>query len=247
VPGDGRRVRSPGTFQPFVSLGNPYPLLEKAQSMHLRESVVRQTKSFLWVPALLFFVLFGLLGISLTIPMPPSLVKSGGGRIPQGLGQDPPAPSGEETWVPLSAVSPWLIRATLAAEDKNFWKHHGVDFLATFRALRDALRYGKPVSGASTITQQLVKLAEDPPRPRTLATKVREMVLATRLEWTWSKEKILEEYLNRLNYGNNQYGCGAASRFYFGKKPMELSPAQAALLAGIPQAPARLNPYTNLG
>jgi len=145
----------------------------------------------------------------------------------------------------LSEVSPWVIAATLGAEDKRFHRHRGIDFPATVRAVRDALLSGKIHSGASTISQQLVKLSLRD-RKRTPAAKLREIWLAAALERRWPKDRILETYLNRLDYGNLQIGIASASWFYFRKPPRDLSPAEAALLAGLPKAPSRLNPHENL-
>ena len=138
----------------------------------------------------------------------------------------------------LAEVSPNVIAATLSAEDQRFRAHFGVDLFATARAIRSG---GK--SGASTITQQVVKLAQ--PGPRTLSRKVAEMWLALRVERSWSKDRILAEYLNRLDYGNLQTGIASASRYYFDKPPSDLSAAEAAFLAAIPKAPTRLNPHAN--
>ena len=143
--------------------------------------------------------------------------------------------------VPLADVPLALRTATIAAEDKRFYQHGGIDFLSLGRAVRDAAQRGGARSGASTITQQLVKIAV--PRPRTLTTKVLEMLTARRLEMTWSKDRILEEYLNRLDYGNLRQGCAAAAQGYFSKPLRDCSTAECALLAGLPQAPSRLNPY----
>ena len=137
----------------------------------------------------------------------------------------------------MSAV---LMAATLAAEDQRFWSHNGVDWRATLRAAWQLVRNGRVVSGGSTLTQQLVKLAA--PRPRTFTTKLIEAAQALRLEREWDKPRILAAYLNRLDYGNLRGGCGAAARHYFGKAPADLSAAEAAFLAGLPQAPSRLNP-----
>lgn len=134
-----------------------------------------------------------------------------------------------------------FVHATLAAEDKRFWRHAGVDWLAAARAGKDWLMHGRVVSGASTITQQLIKNAE--PRPRSLRTKLIEAVQALRLEQIWSKQRILEEYLNRIDYGNLCHGADTAARFYFDKSLTALSPAEAALLAALPNGPARLNPF----
>ncbi len=144
----------------------------------------------------------------------------------------------------LSEVSPHLIAATLSAEDHRFYSHHGVDPRSTASALAQWIRLGRPHSGASTITQQLVKIAD--PAPRTLPRKLREAWLALRIESAWTKPQILEAYLNRLDYGNLQFGIAQASRFYFGKPPSDLSPAESALLAALPKAPSRLNPHTAL-
>ncbi|MDB6071646.1 MAG: transglycosylase, partial [Verrucomicrobiales bacterium] len=134
-----------------------------------------------------------------------------------------------------------LIQATLAAEDRRFFSHGGVDFSAMIRAARDGAAARRRVSGASTITQQLVKLAI--PRERTLTTKLKEILTARRLEMTWSKEQILEQYFARLDYGNLHRGPGAAAWGYFGKPLGDCSLAEFAFLAGLPQAPSRLNPW----
>lgn len=144
---------------------------------------------------------------------------------------------------PLAEMSPALLAATLSAEDDRFRRHPGIDPLALGRAAWSALRGRSPASGASTITQQLVKLSA--PGPRTVARKLREMWLALRVERAWSKDRILEEYLNRLDYGNLQVGIAAASRHYFGKPPSDLSVAEATFLAGLPKAPTRLNPHAD--
>jgi penicillin-binding protein 1C len=136
-----------------------------------------------------------------------------------------------------------LVQATLAAEDRRFWRHPGVDWRATARAAWQLARHRRAVSGASTITQQLIKLAE--PRPRTLRTKLIEAVQALRLEQVWDKQQILAAYLNRLDYGNFNRGCAAAADFYFSTPLRDLSPAECALLAALPQAPTRLNPHAH--
>jgi penicillin-binding protein 1C len=141
----------------------------------------------------------------------------------------------------LAQVSPSLLTATIAAEDRRFFSHHGVDPLAAARALWQYAHGRPPASGASTITMQLVKLAQ--PGPRTLRRKLAQTWLALRVERTWSKERILTEYLNRLDYGNLQVGIASASRFYFGKPAIDISTAEAAFLAGLPKAPTRLNPH----
>jgi len=135
--------------------------------------------------------------------------------------------------------------ATLAAEDKRFFEHGGIDFLATARAIVDSIKAGSITSGASTITQQLIKISRGP-QPRTLSTKLVEALQARHLELTWSKERILATYLNRLSYGNLFTGCNAAAQGYFRKPLSDLTPAECAFLAGLPQAPGRLNPFRKI-
>lgn len=138
-----------------------------------------------------------------------------------------------------------LVEATLAAEDSRFYSHNGIDYLGVLRAVKDALLHRGVVSGASTITQQTVKLYSEP-RPRTLRTKVIEIFTARKLEMFADKETILTAYLNRLPYGNQFTGARAAARGYFGKPMGDLSVAEAALLAALPNKPTRYNPWRNL-
>ena len=147
--------------------------------------------------------------------------------------------------VSLDDIPTDFIACTLAAEDKRFQAHGGIDLLANLRATRDLIIKRRVVSGASTITQQLIKISS-PPTTRNLFSKIRETLAARRLEMTWSKSKILTAYLNRLDYGNLRIGAAEAARFYFQKPLPDLSLAECALLAGLPQAPSRLNPIRHL-
>ena len=144
----------------------------------------------------------------------------------------------------LNDIPSDLVQATLAAEDKRFHQHGGVDFRATARALRDSWDQGRFVSGASTITQQTIKLTSQK-SSRTLPTKLRECFTARHLEMRHSKEEILTAYFNHLDYGNLSQGPLQAARHYFNKPLSQLSLAECALLAGLPQAPSRLNPRRN--
>lgn len=144
-------------------------------------------------------------------------------------------------WLGLKDVSPHLIKATVAAEDRGFFLHRGVSPLAAARALVQNVRRRRVVSGASTITQQLVRnLGSD---RRTLPVKVKEAWLALRLENSVSKNEILVQYLNRISYGNQAYGAEAAARLYFDKPASDISPAEAALLAVIPRSPSAYDPF----
>ncbi|HNT34116.1 MAG TPA: transglycosylase domain-containing protein, partial [bacterium] len=144
-------------------------------------------------------------------------------------------------WTNLAEVPPLLRQAFLAAEDRRFFEHHGVDPRAMLRAFLSNCRSRRIVSGASTITQQLVRITY--PRQRTYAAKLVEIVRAIKVERRLKKETLLEYYLNRVPMGNNIVGVGLASQVYFGRTPEHLDAASCALLASLPKAPATLNPY----
>ncbi|MBA2269114.1 MAG: penicillin-binding protein 1C [Chthoniobacterales bacterium] len=141
----------------------------------------------------------------------------------------------------IADVPPHVLNAVLAAEDKRFYRHRGIDWIATGRAVANGVTRGRITSGASTITQQLIKISER--RPRTFFTKVIEGATALRLERLWSKEQILCAYLNRVDFGNLNIGLVAAADYYFAKPVADLSEAEAALLAGLPRNPRKLNPH----
>ncbi len=137
-----------------------------------------------------------------------------------------------------------LKKALVATEDKRYYDHGALDIYGISRALYTNMVAGKTVEGGSTITQQVVKnlfLSAN----RTWARKGEEMVLAILMEENYSKDEILAIYLNTVYFGNNYYGIKAASEGYFNRKPQELSLAQSALLAGLPQAPSYYNPVDN--
>lgn len=144
-------------------------------------------------------------------------------------------------WIGLSEMSPVLLKAVLAAEDGHYLTHPGVNPYAIVRAFVQNLRTGRVVSGASTITQQVVRNLYH--FRRTFLSKIAEAWLAVRLEHTLSKDEILVQYLNRISYGNGVFGIEAAARQYFDKPTSDLSPAEAAYLTAIPKAPSELNPY----
>ncbi len=145
----------------------------------------------------------------------------------------------------LERISPWLIKATLATEDKRFYGHHGIDPVALARAVGANLKSGKIVSGASTISMQVAGFAIDS-RERTLSRKLKQAFLALQLESRWSKQEILECYFTHASYGGNVCGVEAAARRYFNKTAEELSLGEAALLAGLPQSPERFRPDEHL-
>jgi penicillin-binding protein 1A len=148
--------------------------------------------------------------------------------------------------ITLADVPQHLIDAVLAIEDRRFYDHEGVDYEGTTRALFQNLDAGGIEQGGSTITQQLVKNTMGDPKKRDLKTKIREAVLALRLEKEMSKDEILERYLNVIYLGNGAYGIKAASERYFGKAdPTQLTIGESALLAGLIQSPEVLNPVTH--
>ncbi|MCB0163464.1 MAG: transglycosylase domain-containing protein, partial [Anaerolineae bacterium] len=155
---------------------------------------------------------------------------------------------GRRTIVTLDQVSPDLINATIATEDRFFYSNVGVDPIAIARAVYYNVTEGEIVSGASTITQQLARNILLDPEERTersLTRKVREAVLAMEINRRYTKRQILEIYLNQIYYGNLAYGIEAAAQTYFGKSAKDLTLAEASLLAGLPQSPAVHDPYIN--
>ncbi len=146
--------------------------------------------------------------------------------------------------VPFERIPRILVNALLAAEDADFYEHEGLDYPGMLRALFINIREGGIRQGASTITQQVVQTFYIG-RERTWARKIRELLLARRLEQYLRKEEILFLYLNQINFGHARYGVQAASRFYFGCDVEEITLAQAALLAGLPRGPAIYSPRIN--
>jgi penicillin-binding protein 1A len=146
--------------------------------------------------------------------------------------------------VPWRQISPWVPKATVAIEDRRYWQHGGIDPIGISRAFWADISKGEVVQGGSTITQQLVRNLYIS-RERTFTRKLREACLAVKLADKWSKRKILTTYLNQIYYGSQAYGVEAAAQTYFSRPAKELTLAQAALLAGLPQAPSRYDPFAN--
>ncbi len=146
--------------------------------------------------------------------------------------------------VPLEKIPLRLKQAALAVEDANFYSHHGIDPKAIMRAFISNLYAGHVVEGASTITQQLSKTFFLS-RERNLERKIREAILSIRLEMVFSKDEILEMYLNQIYYGHGSYGVEAASLTYFGKHVQDLTIEECAMIAGLPKSPNHYSPYRN--
>jgi len=153
--------------------------------------------------------------------------------------------SGSQEWVSINDISPYLINAVISTEDRNFYRHNGFDYLRIIGAFFSNFRANNIVQGASTISQQYIKnmfLAFD----QTWSRKIEEAFLTLKMEVHYSKDEILEGYLNTIDYGNGNYGIGNASRFYFNKNVGELTLEEAIILAGIPKSPNNYNPVSNM-
>jgi penicillin-binding protein 1C len=151
------------------------------------------------------------------------------------------APDGKWRFsISVADADPKFLRMLIAYEDKRFYSHTGVDFLALGRACMEAIRSRGVVSGASTLTMQVVRLLE--PKPRTLGAKFDQILKAFKLERAYTKEEILGIYLTLAPYGGNVEGLRAASLIYLGKEPKWLSAAEAALLTALPQSPEARRP-----
>ena len=156
--------------------------------------------------------------------------------------------AGRRTYTPLENISPYIIAATIATEDKDFYTNPGFDPWGILRALWQNYTTGRLVSGASTITQQLARSLLLSPEERSQVTtqrKSREIVLAAEITRKYSKDEILELYLNEIYYGNIAYGIEAAAETYFNTSADQLNLAQASFLAGLPQAPAVYDVFSN--
>lgn len=147
-------------------------------------------------------------------------------------------------WVPLKKISPYLIKAVLIAEDDKFWRHEGFDYEAIQRAIERDIKEKRFKFGGSTISQQLAKNLYLSPSKNPIR-KVAEAIITWRMEKMLSKKRILELYLNVVEWGDGIFGAEAASRHYFGKPSLELTPEEAARLASVLPNPRRYNPSGN--
>ncbi len=160
-----------------------------------------------------------------------------------------PAPDGSpgrHGWVPLDRVATAAVQTVLASEDRRFFQHKGVDPLGILRAMYYNAKEGRMGYGGSTITMQLMRMVHSAGLPRTPWNKVKEAVLAMRLERFMGKRRILEQYLNRCYYGNHAVGLEAAANTYFGKPAASLSVGEATLLAVVSRGPSLYNPLRHL-
>jgi penicillin-binding protein 1A len=146
--------------------------------------------------------------------------------------------------VPLETIPRFLKAALVATEDRKFYKHSGVDLKGITRAIIKDIKAGEFVEGASTITQQLSKTLFLTPR-KTLVRKIKEAILAFQLERRYTKDEILELYLNQVYFGSGAYGVESAAKIFFGKSAKDLNLAECALVAGMPKSPSRYSPLVN--
>ena len=150
----------------------------------------------------------------------------------------------KENYVKLDNIAPELRQAVVAVEDGRFYSHGGIDAGGIIRAAAVNVESGKIEEGASTITQQLIKnlfLNSE----RTFDRKAEEIILAVDMEMNYSKDEILELYLNTIYFGSGFYGVGDATEGYFGKRPADLNLAESSMLAGVPNAPSLYSPYVD--
>jgi len=146
-----------------------------------------------------------------------------------------------QIWVPFSKISPYLVKAVLIAEDDKFWKHEGFDFEAIQKAIEKDIQAKKFKFGGSTVTQQLAKNLYLSPE-KSFIRKIGEALITWRMEKVLSKRRILELYLNVVEWGDGIFGVETASRHYFGKSSSELAPEEAARLASVLPNPKKYNP-----
>ncbi|MGB9628577.1 MAG: monofunctional biosynthetic peptidoglycan transglycosylase, partial [Thermodesulfobacteriota bacterium] len=149
-----------------------------------------------------------------------------------------------QVWVPLHRISPYLIKAVLIAEDDKFWSHEGFDYEAIQKAIEEDLKTKKFKLGGSTISQQLARNLYLSPQ-KSLLRKLREASITWRMERALSKKRILELYLNVVEWGEGIFGIEAASRYYYGKSASELSPIEAARLASVLPNPRKYTPTSD--
>jgi penicillin-binding protein 1A len=159
------------------------------------------------------------------------------------------AEKGNRILLPYDQIPDNLKKALISIEDRDFYKHRGVDLRGITRAAKANLEGGKIEQGGSTITQQLIRklyLEKESDTLDKFMRKIKEIIIALRLETRYSKDEILTFYLNEMFFGSNSYGVEAAAQNYFGKPAKDLTLAESAMIAGIPQAPSVLNPYASL-
>ena len=151
----------------------------------------------------------------------------------------------DENIVAYDQLPPKVVLAFVAAEDKTFFHHGGVDYMALMAALVESVEEGRFARGSSTITMQLAK-SYLPSKEKNLERKISEIFLAAQIEEVFSKQEIIEFYLNRIYFGHDRYGIREAAQFYYAKPVSELNLEEGAMIAGLPQAPSLNNPIQSM-
>src|SRR3989344_1521532 len=229
-----------------IDLRKKLPYLASQMDKIIRHPLLVNDRSFKVRLATIAFVIFGIWFLTRDLPSPRALdnrqipqttkIYDRNGKLLFNIYTDQ-----NRTVVPLSDIPDNLKQATIAVEDKDFYKHKGFDIYGIVRAAKVNV-LGGSLQGGSTITQQLVKSAFLTPE-RTVTRKVKELYLAFRVEMAFSKDRILEMYLNQVPYGGTAWGVSAAAEQYFGKNIGDLTLGEAALLAGLPAAPSYYSPF----
>ena len=203
-----------------------------------------RSRSLLWLAAfcLVLALLLPLPARVFDRPLSSITIKDREGRE---LYEITKATAGSRQWIALAEIPASCQEAILAIEDRGFFAHAGISLKGTARALWQNLSSGERVSGGSTITQQLARITLGS-RERTVTNKVLEALLALKMEQSLTKNEILERYLNSAYFGHRAYGIAAAAQTYFDRSTGELSHAQCALLAGLPQSPSALDPFLHM-
>lgn len=226
-----------------AQIGKPNPQNKFAKKFNFRKltpkKIILISIALLFISTIYFFILKDLpLPTKLSSSSTPqsTLIYDRNGKILYNIYDKK-----NQSFVSLSSVSKYMQQATISIEDKSFYQHGAVDFRGILRAAYSIV-FHRQIQGGSTLTQQLVKnslLTQE----QTVLRKVKEIILAFATEIIYSKNQILEMYLNQVPYGGTVYGVEAASEYYFGKHAKDLSIAQSALLAGLPQAPTQFSPF----
>ncbi len=229
-----------------IDVSRRIPIIRQTIYGVAHHPLVARDRSFKFGVLTIALLIFGVWFLTRDLPSPKQLetrqvpqttkILDRNGKILFNVYQDQ-----NRTLVHLFEVPDSLKKATIAIEDKDFYKHRGFDVYGIIRAANSTVFRGN-VQGGSTITQQLVKSAFLSPE-RTVSRKIKELYLAFRVETAFSKDKILEMYLNQVPYGGTAWGVSAAAEQYFGKTLKDLDLAEAALLAGLPQAPSYYSPF----
>jgi len=214
--------------------------IEKKVTCEIKNSISRSFTYIFWI-LILAIAIFFFIRTATTISDGISLYKIAVDE--KSISSKVKEITSDKDYINLSKISGYFLSAIVSVEDHRFFYHHGIDFIATTRALITNFINGKTISGGSTITQQLAKnmyFSFD----KKYSRKVAELIVALRLEQEYSKEQILELYCNLIYFGNGYYGIRQAAKGYFNVQPDQLTLEQSIILAGIPKAPSTYNVYS---